>query len=74
LAQVLGVFSRRGVNLAKLESRPIPSSPFKYRFYLDLDGNSNRDPVRGALAEVEPLTAELRVLGTYPAAEREPGA
>jgi chorismate mutase / prephenate dehydratase len=74
LAQVLGVFSRRGVNLAKLESRPIPSSPFKYRFYLDLDGNATRDPVRGALAEVEPLTAELRVLGTYPAAEREPGA
>lgn len=71
LAEVLGVFSRRGVNLAKLESRPIPGSPFKYRFYLDLDGNANRDPVRGALAEVQPLVAELRVLGTYPAAERE---
>lgn len=69
LAEVLGVFSRRGVNLAKLESRPIPESPFKYRFYLDLDGNANREPVRGALAEVGPLTAELRVLGTYPAAD-----
>ena len=72
LAEALGVFSRRGVNLAKLESRPIPESPFKYRFYLDLDGNANRDPVRAALAEVGPLTAELRILGTYPAAEREP--
>jgi chorismate mutase / prephenate dehydratase len=71
LAEVLGVFSRRGVNLAKLESRPIPASPFKYRFYLDLDGNADRDPVCAALAEVRPLTAELRVLGTYPAAERE---
>jgi chorismate mutase/prephenate dehydratase len=68
LAEVLGVLSRRGVNLAKLESRPIPESPFKYRFYLDVDGNAGRDPVRGALAEVEPLTTELRVLGTYPAA------
>jgi chorismate mutase/prephenate dehydratase len=67
LAEVLGVLSRRGVNLAKLESRPIPETPFKYRFYLDLDGNANRDPVRGALAEVGPLTTELRVLGTYPA-------
>jgi chorismate mutase / prephenate dehydratase len=72
LAEVLGVFSRRGVNLAKLESRPIPGSPFKYRFYLDLDGNADRDPVRGALADVEPLIAELRVLGTYPAAEPSP--
>lgn len=73
LAEVLGVFSRRGVNLAKLESRPIPGSPFKYRFYLDLDGNAHRDPVRGALAEVGPLTVELRVLGTYPA-EPSPGS
>jgi chorismate mutase/prephenate dehydratase len=68
LADVLGVFSRRGVNLAKLESRPIPGSPFQYRFYLDLDGNADRDPVKSALAEVTPLAAELRVLGTYPAA------
>jgi chorismate mutase/prephenate dehydratase len=69
LADVLGVFSRRGVNLAKLESRPIPGSPFQYRFYLDLDGNAHRDPVKSALAEAGPLAAELRMLGTYPAAE-----
>jgi chorismate mutase/prephenate dehydratase len=69
LAEVLGVFSRRGVNLAKLESRPIPESPFRYRFYLDLVGNAGRDPVRAALAEAGPLAAELRVLGTYPSVD-----
>jgi len=69
LAEVLSVFGRRGVNLAKLESRPIPGRPFEYRFYLDLDGNAHRDPVKSALAEAAPLAAELRVLGTYPAAE-----
>jgi chorismate mutase/prephenate dehydratase len=69
LAEVLSVFSRRGVNLAKLESRPIPETPFRYRFYLDLLGNAGRDPVRAALAEATPLAAELRVLGTYPLAE-----
>ena len=68
LAAVLGVLKVRGVNLAKLESRPIPESPFQYRFYLDLDGAAERDPVRGALAEIAPLTTELRVLGSYPAA------
>jgi chorismate mutase/prephenate dehydratase len=73
LAGVLGVFSRRGVSLAKLESRPIPQSPWQYRFYLDLHGNAERDPVRSALAEVRPLTAELRVLGTYPETDRAPG-
>jgi len=69
LAEVLGVLSRRGVNLAKLESRPIPASPWQYRFYLDLHGNAHREPVRGALEEIRPLTTELRALGTYPSAE-----
>ncbi len=68
LAEVLSVLKVRGVNLAKLESRPFPESPFQYRFYLDLDGAAERDPVRGALAEIAPLTTELRVLGSYPAA------
>lgn len=72
LAEALSVFSRRGVSLAKIESRPIPNSPWQYRFYLDLHGNADRDPVRSALAEVRPLTAELRVLGTYPETDREP--
>jgi chorismate mutase/prephenate dehydratase len=71
LAEVLTLLSQRGVNLAKLESRPIPSSPWKYRFYLDVEGNAARDPVRGALEKIRPHTTELRVLGSYPAAERE---
>ncbi|HSS49571.1 MAG TPA: prephenate dehydratase domain-containing protein, partial [Thermoanaerobaculia bacterium] len=73
LAEVLTLLSQRGVNLAKLESRPIPSSPWKYRFYLDVEGNAARDPVRGALEEIRPHTTELRVLGSYPAAERGEG-
>jgi chorismate mutase/prephenate dehydratase len=71
LAQVLSLLSRRGVNLAKLESRPIPSSPWQYRFYLDVEGHAGREPVRGALEEIRPHVTELRVLGTYPAAERD---
>ncbi|HEV2846023.1 MAG TPA: bifunctional chorismate mutase/prephenate dehydratase [Thermoanaerobaculia bacterium] len=71
LAEMLGVLSRRGVNLAKLESRPIQGSPWRYHFYLDLDGNAERDPVRSALEEARPRTEELRVLGTYPVAARD---
>jgi len=70
LAEVLSLLSQRGVNLAKLESRPIPSSPWKYRFYLDVEGDADRDPVRGALEEIRPHTTELRVLGSYPEAAR----
>ena len=73
LAELLGVFRRRGVNMTKIESRPIPATPFQYRFYLDLEGHAAVDPVRAALEEAREHSTELRVLGTYPSAEAERG-
>jgi chorismate mutase/prephenate dehydratase len=70
LASLLGLFAARGINVTKLESRPVPSTPWQYRFYLDLEGHAADDPIRTALDEARSLTTELRVLGTYPAAER----
>jgi chorismate mutase/prephenate dehydratase len=70
LAALLTAFANRGVNVAKLESRPVPAAPWKYRFYLDLEGYMDDEPVRSALEEARALTTELRILGTYPAAER----
>ena len=69
LGEVLRSFSRRGVNLTKLESRPIPATPWRYRFYLDIEGHAASVPVTEALQAIEPKTAELRILGTYPRAE-----
>ena len=59
---------RRGVNLCKIESRPIPDRPWQYRFYLDLEGHAASAGVAAALDAVRSLCAELRVLGTYPQA------
>ena len=67
LGEVLNEFARRGVNLSKLESRPVPGGPFQYRFYLDFDSHADSAPVVAALAAVEHLTSGVRVLGTYPA-------
>ena len=73
LAGLLSLLSRRGINLTKLESRPVPSAPWQYRFYLDLEGHAAEDPLRSALDEAREHTTELRVLGTYPsAASAEP--
>ena len=69
LGEVLNQFGRRGIGLTKLESRPIPSTAWKYRFYLDVDVHANSQKMTEALADVRPLTAELRLLGTYPQAE-----
>lgn len=70
LAGLLGLFAGREINVTKLESRPVPSTPWQYRFYLDLEGHAADDPIRTALDDARALTTELRVLGTYPAAER----
>jgi chorismate mutase/prephenate dehydratase len=65
LGEVLAELGRRGVNLTKVESRPVPGSPWHYRFYLDLEGHAAGERVGGALAAIGAM-AEVRVLGTYP--------
>ena len=63
-------FARRNINLMKIESRPVHGSPWQYRFYLDLQA-SRRDPeVAAALAELESLVVDLRILGSYASAAR----
>ncbi|ADO71441.1 prephenate dehydratase [Stigmatella aurantiaca] len=69
LGKVLTALSQRGVNLAKLESRPIPGEPWRYRFYLDLEGHAADAPLVAALQDLQPLTSSMRVLGTYPRVE-----
>ncbi len=68
LGEILTELGRRGVNLTKLESRPIPERPWQYRFYVDCEGHAEQSPLREALAAIQPLAAGLRVLGTYPRA------
>jgi chorismate mutase/prephenate dehydratase len=68
LGDILMRFAARGLSLTKLESRPIPQAPFTYRFYVDVLGHAHGAPFQAALDEIRPLTTELRLLGTYPAA------
>ena len=60
-------FAKHGVNLLKIESRPIHGRPWEYQFFIDLEAEDavNLDH---ALAEVRKATSELRVLGRYKAA------
>ncbi|HVS64604.1 MAG TPA: prephenate dehydratase [Thermoanaerobaculia bacterium] len=68
LGEVLRQFSSRRINLTKLESRPVPEQPFRYRFYLDVEGHASSEALREALVEIEPLARGVRILGTYPQA------
>lgn len=61
-------FARHEVNLLKIESRPIHGRPWEYQFFLDLESD-RPGRLEQALSEVRAATAELRVLGRYPAAK-----
>jgi chorismate mutase/prephenate dehydratase len=69
LARLLGPFAQHGIDLIKIESRPLRDRPWEYYFFLDLKGHRRARRVAAALAAVERRALSLRVLGSYPAAE-----
>jgi prephenate dehydratase len=69
LLSALEPFARHGVNLQKIESRPIHGRPFEYQFFLDVEASSPAS-LDAALTEVRSATTFLRILGLYPSASR----
>jgi prephenate dehydratase len=69
LCQVLNAFAHRNMNLLKIESRPIPGTPWSYSFYLDLQGSLNDPNTRAAIEELKQFTDSVKVLGCYPQAK-----
>ncbi len=69
LGEVLMAFGDRDIQMSKIESRPNPSSAWKYLFYVDVEAHADSAKMVEALEIVRPLTLELRLLGTYPKAE-----
>jgi prephenate dehydratase len=63
LAHVLTIFARAGINLTKLQSRPIVGDAWKYRFYIDLESAGPK--LHELLGEVRQTGATVTVLGEY---------
>lgn len=68
LVRALSSLSFRGINLSRIESRPIKSKPWEYYFYVDFDGHEEDEQCRQALEDLQTQTTELKVLGSYPRA------
>jgi len=71
LHRALGAFAARGLDLAKIESRPLRGRPWEYVFYLDVLGDPAGEPA-AALEELRLLSGEFRVLGSYPRRPESP--
>jgi prephenate dehydratase len=74
LSDLLVELSIRGINLTRIESRPIRGRYGEYRFYLDFDGHISEPRAGEALAALRRKCATVQFLGSYPRADRTPAA
>ena len=65
LYKVLSRFYALGINVTKLESRPIPDRDFEFMFYFDLESSIYSDEFIQIIAELSASTEEFTYLGSY---------
>ena len=66
LVEALQEFSSRGVNLTRIESRPLRSELGRYMFFCDLEGAADTPAVSEAISALRTKAESVRVLGSYP--------
>jgi prephenate dehydratase len=66
LVEALLEFSRRGVNLTRIESRPRRRGLGRYMFFLDLEGSAEDPVIAEAIEGLGSKAESVRVLGSYP--------
>jgi chorismate mutase / prephenate dehydratase len=69
LFDVLRHFAERGINLKRLQSRPVHGAGWDYLFYVEVSGHITDRAVVTALEAVKRATKYLRVLGSFPSAD-----
>lgn len=65
LAKLLTCFAEHGVNLSKIESRPIPGRSWEYFFFADFEGAMDEAELTQALEAAACCARELRLMGRY---------
>lgn len=65
LCDVLRLFSQEGLNLLKIESRPIMDKSWEYFFHLDFEGNLQDPHVSRIMDQIRSRTTYFKILGNY---------
>jgi chorismate mutase/prephenate dehydratase len=68
LYHMLEPFSKRDINLAKIESRPMKGKAWEYIFFLDMVGHVEDKDIADAVEELRTCCQFLKILGSYPKA------
>jgi len=70
LVRVLESFAKSGLNMSRIESRPLPDTTFAYFFSADFEGMMDPAHLQVAMVAAKPYTRDLRLLGVYPKAKK----
>lgn len=65
LFRLLGIINSYGLNMTKIESRPIKDKPGEYRFFIEVEGNYLAPETGNALADMKQLCQNFKLLGCY---------
>lgn len=65
LNKLLSKFANLGINLTKLESRPIVGSSFEFMFYFDFECDIKEKGVQNLIGELDDSTEQFTFLGAY---------
>lgn len=65
LSEVLKILSEHRINLAKLESRPMPGKPWEYMFYADVEADFEQDNLKPVMKQLKEKTELFKILGRY---------
>lgn len=68
LHAMLEPFSRNGISMTRIESRPSRRAMWDYVFFIDIDGHATDTNVAQALTELNKAASLVKVLGSYPKA------
>lgn len=65
LLELLRIIAKYGINMTKIESRPVKDRPGDYRFFIEADCDIGSDEVQEMLATIRANTLECKLLGAY---------
>ncbi|MSZ43755.1 MAG: ACT domain-containing protein, partial [Actinobacteria bacterium] len=71
LLEMLEQFAARGVNLSRIESRPIGDRLGRYRFNIDVQGHIDDSAVAEALMGLHRFSPKVTYLGSYARADKQ---
>jgi chorismate mutase/prephenate dehydratase len=66
LHRALTALSKRGINLTKIQSRPVKDTPWQYNFYVDFHGHMRDKLCQEALRDLRERATFAKILGSYP--------